>query len=325
MIDITFSAPALSLALLLDRVVGDPPWLWSRVPHPVAVIGGVIGVLEKRLNDLELPASARRRRGIFVLLLITGLGGGSGVVLAGLIRMLPISFALEALVVAILLAHKSLRDHVADVARRLDADGLLGGREAVALIVGRDVSVLDEAGVARAAIESAAENFSDAVVAPTLWYLAFGLPGLFIYKIVNTADSMIGHRSPRYEAFGWASARFDDLLNLIPARISAALIAAAAALTGRSGRGAAAAAWRDARRHKSPNAGWPEAAVAGALGLALGGPRRYGDLAVDGAWLNASGRTESRPEDIDATLRLIDGAWAILFALSAVIALATAL
>ena len=178
---------------------------------------------------------------------------------------------------------------------------------------------------ARAAIESAAENFSDAVVAPALWYLAFGLPGLFVYKIVNTADSMIGHRSLRYEAFGWASARFDDLLNVIPARIAAGLIAAAAALTGRSGRGAAAAAWRDARRHKSPNAGWPEAAVAGALGLALGGPRRYGDLAVDGAWLNERGRADTAPTDIRATLRLLDAAWAILLVLTTLIALATAL
>jgi adenosylcobinamide-phosphate synthase len=223
--------------------------------------------------------------------------------------------AVEALLVAILLAQKSLIQHVSKVATRL-RDGLPAGRAAVSLIVGRDVSVLDEAGVARAGIESAAENFSDAVVAPAFWYALLGLPGLFVFKVVNTADSMIGHRSPRHEAFGWSAARLDDLLNLIPARLSAGLIAAAAVAGGSAGQ-AIRAARRDAGRHKSPNAGWPEAAAAGALGLALGGPRRYDDRLVDGAWLNAGGRKCAGPDDIVRAARLIDRAWAMLLTIVA--------
>jgi adenosylcobinamide-phosphate synthase len=223
-------------------------------------------------------------------------------------------------VVAVFLAQKSLVDHVAATELGLSFGGLAAGRAAVAEIVGRDVSILDESGVSRAAIESAAENFSDGVVAPALWYLLLGLPGLFIYKAVNTADSMIGNRSPRYMAFGWAAARFDDLLNFVPARLSALLIVATAALAGCDARAAFVAARRDASKHKSPNAGWPEAALAGALGLALGGPRRYGREEVDGAWLNQSGRTEAAPDDIRAAIRLIDAAWALLLMLTALAA-----
>jgi adenosylcobinamide-phosphate synthase len=182
------------------------------------------------------------------------------------------------------------------------------------------VHVLDEPGIARAAIESAAENFSDAVVAPAFWYLLLGLPGLLIYRAVNTADSMIGHRTPRYLAFGWAAARFDDFLNLVPARLSALLIVATAAMAGCDARAAVRAARQDAPKHKSPNAGWPEAALAGALGLALGGPRRYGSEAVDGAWLNAAGRPDASPDDIGAAVRLIDGAWALLLMIVALLA-----
>jgi adenosylcobinamide-phosphate synthase len=218
--------------------------------------------------------------------------------------------------VAILLAQKSLVDHVAAVARALAGD-LDEGRAAVAKIVGRDVSALSKAGVARAAIESLAENFSDGVVAPALWYVLLGLPGLLAYKAVNTADSMIGSFAPRYEAFGWAAARFDDLLNLAPARLSALIIMAAALIVGLDGGAAGRIAERDASRHRSPNAGWPEAATAGALGLALGGPRRYGDLEVDGTWLNPEGRHDATPQDIDAAIRLIDAAWAIVVAAAA--------
>jgi adenosylcobinamide-phosphate synthase len=219
--------------------------------------------------------------------------------------------------VAILLAQKSLLDHVSAVTRGLASEGVEGGRRAVAEIVGRDVRTLDEPGIARAAIESAAENLSDAVVAPAFWYLLCGLPGILIYKAVNTADSMIGHRSPRHLAFGWAAARLDDLLNFVPARVSAVLIAATAALAGCGGRAALAAARKDAPKHKSPNAGWPEAALAGALGLALGGPRRYGAEDVDGAWLNSAGRSDASPDDIRAAIRLIDAAWALLVVLAA--------
>ncbi len=230
---------------------------------------------------------------------------------------------LEAIVVAVFLAEKSLIDHVTAVERALLAEGIEGGRRAVSMIVGRDVSVLDEAGVSRAAIESAAENFSDGVVAPAFWFLLLGLPGLFVCKVVNTANSMIGHRSARHEAFGWAAARFDDLLNFLPARLSVLLIGAAAAVSGKAAGAALRCARSDAAKHKSPNAGWPEAALAGALGLALGGPRRYGETAVDGAWLNPAGRQASGPADIRAAIRLIDAAWALLTAAAALGAVVT--
>jgi adenosylcobinamide-phosphate synthase len=317
----------MPLALVIDRMVGDPAWLWVRAPHPVVLIGSLVDGLDRRLNNLDLTFRARCLRGCLATGLLVAAAAAAGIVLAILLSMAPrpIAIPLEAAIAAIFLAQKSLLDHVGAVARRLSTDGLAGGREAVAQIVGRDVSVLDEPGVARAAIESLAENFSDGVVAPVFWYALLGLPGLLAYKAVNTADSMIGHRSPRYEAFGWAAARLDDLLNLVPARLSAALIGVAAAMTGRSATRAAAAALRDARLHKSPNAGWPEAAVAGALDVALGGPRRYGTLAVNGAWLNPDGRSEANAADINAAIRLVEAAWTILLALTVLIALASAL
>ena len=208
------------------------------------------------------------------------------------------------------------------VGRALATEGVDGGRRAVAHIVGRDVTVLDEAGVARAAMESAAENFSDGVVAPAFWYALAGLPGLLIYKTVNTADSMVGYRSEAHEAFGWAPARLDDVLNFVPARLAAGLIAAAAAISRHDAAVAVRAAWRDAPQHKSPNAGWPEAALAGALGIAFGGPRRYGEVAVDGVWLNPDGRRDVGPGDIRAATRLIDLAWALMVTVITLAALA---
>jgi adenosylcobinamide-phosphate synthase len=316
---------ALPLALVLDRLLGDPAWLWRRLPHPVTLMGRMIAALEASLNPSALPFAARRMRGALALALFVATAGAAGALLAWLCATIPGGIVLEVIAIAVLLAQKSLRDHVAAVASGLEAGGISGGRAAVALIVGRDVAALDASGVARAAIESAAENFSDAVVAPAFWYLLLGLPGLLVYKIVNTADSMIGHRSERYAAFGWAAARLDDLLNLVPARLAALLIAAAAALMGCSARNAIAVAWRDAASHKSPNAGWPEAATAGALDLALGGPRRYGELAVDGAWLNRRGRAEAGVADIHSALRLIDRAWLVLLVVTAIISLAIAL
>jgi adenosylcobinamide-phosphate synthase len=311
---------ALALALVIDRLVGDPRWLWARLPHPVALAGSLIAALERRLNDPALGFSARRRRGVLALLALVVAAVALGLLVHGLLARLPGGLLVEALLASILLAQKSLIEHVRAVAEALRVS-LQAGRSAVARIVGRDVSVLDEAGVSRAAIESAAENFSDGLLAPAVWFLLLGLPGLLAYKAVNTADSMIGHRSPRYEAFGWAAARLDDVLNWVPARLSALLIAAAAPLAGGDARRTWAVARRDARKHKSPNAGWPEAATAGALGLALGGPRRYGEVAVDGAWLGPEGRRDATPADIDAALRLVDHAWALLLALAAAAAL----
>jgi adenosylcobinamide-phosphate synthase len=316
------SAPLiLALALGIDRLIGDPAWLWGRVPHPVVLIGHAIDWLDRKFNDLTLGFEDRRRRGVLALALLVGAAGAIGWALDYGLATFAFAWAVEAIIVAVFLAQKNLLDHVAAVELGLSFGGIAAGRAAVAEIVGRDVSVLDESGVSRAAIESAAENFSDGVVAPAFWYLLLGLPGLFIYKAVNTSDSMIGNRSPRHAAFGWAAARFDDFLNFVPARLSALVIVATAAFAGCDARGALAAARRDAPKHKSPNAGWPEAALAGALGLALGGPRRYGSDEVDGAWLNPSGRADAAPGDIRAAIRLIDAAWALLLMLIALAAI----
>ncbi len=302
----------VGVALVVDRLLGDPPGLWQRVPHPVALMGRCVDFLDARLNDPNATFAQRRQQGVVAVLCLVAGAAALGTLLHAVLGRSPVGIAIEALLVAVLLAQKSLVDHVAAVERALQSDGIEAGRTAVAQIVGRDVTVLDEAGVARAAIELAAENFSDGVAAPAFWFLVLGLPGVIVFKVVNTADSMIGHRSARHEAFGWAAAHLDDVLAFVPARLSALLIAAAAAVTGRSAGAAIRAALDDASKHKSPNAGWPEAALAGALGLALGGPRRYGEVEVDGAWLNPAGRQDARPPDIGAAIRLIDAAWAIL-------------
>jgi adenosylcobinamide-phosphate synthase len=207
-------------------------------------------------------------------------------------------------IASIFFAQKSLHQHVAAVRRAFATGGLGAARHAVAMIVGRDPKRLDEAGVSRAAIESCAENFADAVVAPAFWGLLFGLPGLIAYKAINTADSMIGHRTERHRAFGWAAARLDDAVNLAPARIAGALLTVAAFLSGRDGPGAWGAMRRDASRHASPNAGWPEAAMGGALGLALAGPRVYSGVRINDPYVNAGGRAEAAPDDIDRALTL---------------------
>src|SRR6185436_6153403 len=203
------------------------------------------------------------------------------------------------------IAQRSLYQHVARVRSAFTDGGLAEARRAVSMIVGREPDQLDEAGVCRAAIESCAENFSDGVVAPVFWLALFGLPGLIAYKAINTADSMIGHRSPRYLSFGWASARLDDLVNLIPARLSGLLVAMVAPIAGGTTGTALRVMWRDAAKHRSPNAGWPESATAGALGLALAGPRRYGEQIVDDPLLNAEARKDAAPVDIGRALKLL--------------------
>jgi adenosylcobinamide-phosphate synthase len=317
----------LAAALLIDRVVGETPFAWLRVPHPVALMGRLVDFLDSRLNDPVLSADARRSRGIVATIALVTLGIAVGLALQVIVSAVPFGIVLEAVIVSILLAQKSLIDHVVAVGRALVSGGPESARRAVAQIVGRDVSSLGESGIARAAMESGAENFSDGVVAPLFWFVVLGLPGLVVYKLANTADSMIGHRTEKHQAFGWSVARLDDALSFIPARLSALLVAAAAAICACDSRRAAQAAWRDARRHKSPNAGWPEAALAGALGVAFGGPRRYGEIEVDGAWLNAEGRRDVGAADILAAVRLIDAAWAlivVLLALAAIILLALA-
>ncbi|WP_102961114.1 adenosylcobinamide-phosphate synthase CbiB [Mangrovicella endophytica] len=301
----------LLIGSLLDRLIGDPPWLWRRLPHPVVLIGGAITSLERRGNRPALPFATRRRNGALAVALLL-----FGAILAGLALQALFAAALgrfailpEAVILAVFLAQKSLLNHVAAVDAALRSGGLAAGRRTVSMIVGRDPEQLDEAGVCRAAIESLAENASDGIVAPWFWFLLAGLPGLFAYKALNTADSMIGHMNERYRAYGWAAARLDDAANLVPARLTALLIALVAGLErgATAGRYALAVARRDAPSHRSPNAGWPEAAMAGALGLSLGGPRRYGELEVSAPMLNPDGRREAEPADIAAALRLADG------------------
>ncbi|HEX2019895.1 MAG TPA: adenosylcobinamide-phosphate synthase CbiB [Aurantimonas sp.] len=307
---------AAVLGIVLDRVVGDPDWLWRRLPHPVVLIGGLIGMLDRRLNRETLGEPARRRRGILaVTVLVTGALVSGFLLMALFAAMGPAGLLLEAIVLAIFLAQKSLVDHVQAVATALDRQGLDAGRGAVAMIVGRDPEELDAPGVSRAAIESLAENASDGIVAPFLWYLLLGLPGLLAYKVVNTADSMIGHMSERHRAFGWAAARLDDVVNWPAARLTALLFALAAGLRRKAAIGAVwAVARRDAPTHRSPNAGWPEAAMAAALDLSLGGPRRYGELAVAASMLNPKGRRAANTADIRAALALLAAAANILLA-----------
>lgn len=302
MFELQLTASVLLVAIAIDAVIGDPDWLWRRLPHPVVLMGKIIQLLDEALNRAQDTATVRRIKGIAALVVIIAIAGGIGFGVRLLSDFAPLAIILELLVVAMLLAQRSLYEHVDRVRAAFAIGGLAAARKAVAMIVGRDPETLDEAGVCRAAIESTAENFSDGIVAPAFWYLVAGLPGLLIYKMVNTADSMIGHRNEKYEAFGWAAARLDDVLNLVPARLSAVFIVIAAALRGGSPSGAAHAAWRDAHRHRSPNAGWPEAAMAGGLGLALAGPRVYGEHVVDDPWINAAGKQAAQPNDIGSAL-----------------------
>jgi adenosylcobinamide-phosphate synthase len=287
----------------------------------VTWMGALIGALDRSLNRDWATPSARRMAGtITVLVLITAVGTIAYLIERSLL-LLPFGSVAAALFASTLLAQRSLHEHVARVATALEETGIAAGRQVVSHIVGRDAEPLDQAGVARAAIESLAENFSDGVVAPALWMAIGGMAGAATYKAINTADSMIGFRTPRHAAFGWAAARLDDLVNLPASRLSALLIVAAAGLTkGTSAAGAWRAVRRDANRHRSPNAGYPEAAMAGALGLMLAGPRLYGGILVDDAMMG-DGRRAADAADIRAALKLYRHADAILIGLIAVLAL----
>lgn len=304
-------ALVLLLALGLDALFGDPARLYRLLPHPVALVGRLIAFCEARLNRPEAGEPARFGAGLVLTLGIAGLAAVLGWAIDLGCRQVPGGWLLEAVAASTLLAFRGLYDHVRGVAAGL-RQGLEQARAAVAHIVGRDPQSLDEGGVARAAVESLAENFSDGVVAPAFWFLAAGLPGLATYKAINTLDSMIGHRDLRYWAFGKAAARLDDAVNWLPARLSGLLfVAAAALLPGASPARAWRAMWRDAPRHRSPSAGWQEAAVAGALGFALAGPRVYGDEVVQDPWMG-DGRQALTAEDVERALRLYLGAGLLL-------------
>ncbi|MCI4677410.1 adenosylcobinamide-phosphate synthase CbiB [Rhodoblastus acidophilus] len=302
-----FSAYSLELAfaaLLVEALFGYPAPVYEAIRHPVNWIGALIARLEQMLNRADLPDDARKAAGVLALLVTLA----ASVLAAGIVTdWTPkngFGFLLLAVVASSLVAQRSLHDHVAAVAEALEREGLEGGRAKVAKIVGRDVAALDAAGVARAAVESLAENFSDGVVAPALWIAAFGLKGGALYKAVNTADSMIGHKNARYLEFGWAAARFDDLINLPASRLAVLWLILAAAFTrGAEWRDAWTAVRRDAPKHRSPNAGWPEAAMAGALGFKLAGPRVYGGMAVDDVYMG-DGRAALDAADIRRALTL---------------------
>lgn len=300
------TALALVGAMALDAAFGEPAWLWSRIKHPAVMIGNVISWLEARLYD---RFEDRRQGGIaLVAALVIG-----AAVLGGLIG--AFGFAFEVIVAAILLAQKSLVQHVAAVGDALRLS-VADGRVMVARIVSRDTKEMTQAQVARSAIESGAENLSDGVIAPAFWFLVAGLPGLLIYKAVNTADSMIGYRNERYEDFGWAAARLDDLLNWIPARLTALILV---------GLSRQWAAWpditMDAKRHRSVNAGWPEAAMARAIDVSLSGPRSYDGRMQDLAWVNEHGARDIGADDVDRAVAMLWKSWQVTIAGVAILAL----
>ncbi len=313
----------LFAALLLDRSWRGQDGLWQRFPHPVVLFGKAIDKAESIMRRLPADRHGNRVNGLVSLLGLLALAALGGWLLSLLTHSIPIIGPLaEVVMVAIMLAQRSLADHVGAVANALVKEGLSGGRREVSKIVGRDPEQLDASGVARSAIESLAENTSDGIIAPAFWYALLGLPGLFAYKMLNTADSMIGHKNERYLDYGRAAAKIDDAANWIPARLTGLIVVAVTAI--RSGKARARTAlmtmMRDAGMHRSPNAGWPEAAFAGALGIQLSGPRIYDGSVANEPVVNASGRVVSGASDIQSALRLFDRVCIALPAIVAVLA-----
>jgi len=300
------SASLLAPAMLVDAALGEPGWLWNRWPHPAVLMGRAVEWLDRRLNRGE----GRKAKGVVSVVLLCLAAGLIGLMIAAV----PDFGLLELIVAAILLAQRSLSQHVRAVADALRLS-LADGRRAVAMIVGRDTATMTRPDVARAAIESAAENLSDGVIAPAFWFLVGGLPAMMIYKVINTADSMVGHRTPQYESYGWASARLDDVLNWIPARLTAVLIAVT------HGWFDSRPIRRDAVLHRSPNAGWPEAAMAVVLNVSLSGPRSYHGERRDYPYVWPEGRRDIGPDEIDAAVLALWRAWGAALVIALVIAL----
>ncbi|KXV19887.1 adenosylcobinamide-phosphate synthase CbiB [Gluconobacter japonicus] len=307
---VSFLSHTISVACLAcatEAVFGYPAWLFRLIGHPVTWVGALIARLDHRLNYSNDTPRRRKLKGIIALGLLMSLPVLIVLLSLKLLSLIATSLEihiLEGLVASTLIAQRSLWEHVRAVLYGLKLEGLAGGRKTVSMIVGRDPEQLDEAGVIRAAIESLAENFSDGIVAPLFWAALGGLPGVVVYKSINTADSMIGHLTPRHAAFGWTSAKLDDLINLPASRLSAVwIILGAMTMRQASPSGAFRAVRYDARHHRSPNAGWPEAAMAGALGLKLAGPRVYGGVMVEDHWMG-NGRSEATQDDLARALRL---------------------
>jgi len=304
----------LLIALLFDAYLGGAMLPFKLFRHPVEMIGALVDWCDRKLNRDSRSNVDRAIRGALVVVFVTSIAGAIGWGVSWLTQNHDFGWVPELFLLTALLAGRGLYDSVRAVAIGLDSS-LEEGREAVSHIVGRAPKHLDEHGVARAAIESCAENFSDGLIAPVFWYVLFGLPGLMVYKAVNTMDSMIGHMTPRYRAFGMTAARLDDVLNLIPARLSGLFLVLAAIFTpGASPFKALKVMLRDSHKHRSMNAGWPEGAAAGALGIALAGPRRYLEHITDDPWLG-DGTARATSKDIRrmlylyVTAALINGAW----------------
>ncbi|WP_439374426.1 adenosylcobinamide-phosphate synthase CbiB [Bradyrhizobium sp. DASA03120] len=310
-------AGAMMVAMAVDALLGWPSWLFARIGHPVSWLGSLIGAIDTGWNRASDPPALRRAAGGVGALLAIALSIALGWMLQFLLASGWIQVVLVGVLAWPLVALRSLHDHVAAVARPLQAGDIAAAREAVSRIVGRDPAALDEAGIARAAIESLAENASDGIVAPVFWGALFGLPGILGYKAINTLDSMIGHRSERHEAFGWAAARIDDVANFIPARLTGFLFVLLAPRPSE----ALSCMTRDARRHRSPNAGWPEAAMAGALGVRLSGPRIYHGSVTKEPWLNEGAR-DPNPADIGGGLAVYRRAMLLLAGVLAILAFA---
>jgi len=310
-------AGAMAVAMAVDALLGWPAPLFARVGHPVTWLGRLITTVDIAWNRPSDPPAFRRAAGVAGALVVIAVSAALGWVLESVLALGWIQFVLVGILAWPLVALRSLDDHVAAVASPLQAGDIAGAREAVSRIVGRDPATLDEAGIARAAIESLAENASDGIVAPVFWGALFGLPGIFGYKAINTLDSMIGHRSERHEAFGWAAARIDDVANFIPARLTGFLFVLLAPRRAE----ALSCMTRDARRHRSPNAGWPEAAMAGALGVRLSGPRIYHGSITNEPWLNEGAR-DPLAADITQGLTVYRRAMLLLAGLLAILSFA---
>ena len=316
----TLHFTAAALALLIERLFGYPKPLYDTIGHPVEWIGTILEKLEALLYDPEAEPLQARLRGVAALLALLLIATIPAVLVASVLSTFQFGWIIEALLATALIAQHSLHEHVSAVGKGLDTS-LAEGRKAVAKIVGRDPAALDESGVVKGALESLAENASDGSVAPVLWYALLGLPGIVAYKAINTADSMIGHKSERYIYFGWAAARLDDLINLPASRLTGLLFAAAAAWNDQErGKIALRAMWRDAPNHQSPNAGWPESALAASLGVKFGGPRSYDGNRVNLPWMG-EGRGTLNRDDIRKGLRLYGTAMTFLLCLAAACAL----
>ena len=300
--------PVALLALALDAAIGWPAWLYRRIGHPIGLFARVINGCERAWNGPDLPFTLRRALGVGTMVLLIGMAGGGAWLLQ---QALTIALGSDGWVACALLAfpalaQRSLDDHVRVVAHALEQEDLPAAHRAVGMIVGRDTASLDAAGVSRAAIESLSESFCDGIAAPLFWLLLLGLPGIWAYKAINTADSLIGHREDHWRAFGWAAARIDDLANLVPARLGGILICIAA------GNGWTTM-WRDAGQHASPNAGWTEAAMSGALNLRLAGPLCYDGVMHDKPWIGQQGRVNAGPGDIRRALSVYRRACLLLW------------